>query len=773
MKRTFIYSIIAVLCGLCAISCTKSNMEPASIEFNMPKLEVGGGSERVAVGVKCNRAWEATLSEGCDWITLTPASADAFEALSYMIVEVLDNEDFERKAQIIVKTKNGEISASLDVIQGENGFIIKDAKGFTDYLDLVVKGEANNDYRIGRDLDLKGITLPEIETFDYVLDFGDHKISNWTTSKSMFNTIGANGAVMNLTLDASCSLTIPKGVKNFGFIATTNNGTIQGIKNNANVVITDILGGMKGIICGVSNGYIAGCENSGNLIYSGAVNATGGAYYGAIAGQVTGANAKIENCFNKGEMSFTCDGVINQSLYVTGIVGTLNSNAKALNNTNEANVTIKSKGSSATVMATGIACYAGGEISNCTNSGAISYFAESAEGKADGSLKATGVAGIAGYEGWNNGTATGNINTGAITLRGGYSLGMSGVGSASKYATNVAGIFGHMYNCKVDNCRNSGTVTSIIADIDNAASVYATTHRQSAGGIVGSSWGAITNCENSGTINVVWATSLPQDGVARAALAKNFIAQVGGISGGDYHSNQDISPLTNCTNSGAINYTCDSSGSNNSMGGIVGWPNKEGSTKGFAENCKNTGAITTDGYGKTRMGGISGGCTGHKNNTNSGKIYLKNGHKDCTLGGISGVQANGGPITGCLSEGEIISDVKLAGAQGGSGTAIGGIVGATYNQANLTLKNCEVKCDITAPAGSTVSMIVGCVGSNKAVTTVNIFGTETEPNVISGGSLKLGDTKNQMTADTFKKYAFPWGTGNPTNAKIQYNVIFK
>ena len=776
MKRIILYSAAAVLCCINTLSCTK-NTEPASIVINTSELVIDSAGERTTIGVKSNRDWEATSD--ASWLTLTPSSAEAFEASSYIIVEAVSNEGEERSATITVMSKSGDASASVKVIQGENGLIIKTGKEFAEYLQLVASGNATNEYKLGRDISLKDITLPEIEDFSYALDCQGHSISDWTTSRSLFNRITASGSLMNLVIDGSCSLTVPDNAVNFGFIAQVNEGTVQNIENRADIAVNAITAGKKGAICGVNKGYMSGCANYGNMTYSGDVHSADGAYYSGVAGQTDGENARIENCTNEGNISFTFNGVLTRSFYASGVVGAVNNNSKAIGCTNSGDVTVASAGNTTLLMAGGIVTYAGGEVADCTNNGAISYYAESAEGKADGGVKGTGVAGIACYEGWGNGTVRNNTNTGAVTLRAGYSLGCQASGSASKYATNVAGVFGHMYNCAVENCRNSGTVTSILADIDNEAAVHAVTNdnsknfRQSAGGIVASSWGAVTGCENTGEINVTWTTSLPEEGVARSSVNIQFIAQVGGISGGDYHSDQGSSPIRNSINSGNINYVCDARGSNNSLGGIAGWPNKEGAAaESIIEMCENTGTITADGYGKTRIGGISGGAAKHKDKTNSRRIFLKNGYSTCTIGGIAGVMAGPHTINGCESYGEIASDVKLAGKQGGSDAALGGIVGASFNQGGTTLNGCTVNCGITAPEGSTAFLIAGVVGSNKNVTTENTFGTEESPNIISGGFLTLGSARTDITAENYATYAFPWGTGSPVNENISYKITF-
>lgn len=770
MKRIFLFNIVVLFFAVLSVSCNKS-LETASIVVNTDELIVDSKGDRTTIGVKCNRDWEAAVDK--EWVTLSPNSAEAFEASSYIIVTVAPNEDEDRTATITVRSLDGAVSASVNVVQGENGFVIKNGNAFVEYLNLAAEGQASNDYKLGRNIDLSGKDLPEIQSFDNMLDCQGYSISGWKTNRSLFNKIGVNGGLMNLKIDKSCELTIPAEAADFGFIASENQGTIQNIINEADIIITAVTPGKKGAVCGVNKGYVSGCANYGSVIYSGESNAESGAYYAGVVGQTTGENAKIEGCKNYGIMSFIFDGNLAKSFYLAGVVGAVNSNSKALDCLNEGSIELKSSGSLDIVMSGGIVAYAGGEVSGCMNKGDISYFAESADGMADGAVKATGVAGIACYEGWSKGVARNNENFGNITLRAGYSLGSQKVGSAQNYATNVAGVFAHMYDCGVSECKNSGKITSVLADIDNEASEYSTKWRQSLGGVVASSWGAVDNCENSGELNVVWANSLPEEGVARVGLNKQFVAQVGGISGGDYHSGQANSPIRSCVNSGSVNYICDARGSNNSLGGIVGWPNKEGaSADPIVENCENTGDITADGYGKTRIGGITGGCTLHRANVNRGKVYLKNGYKTCAVGGVSGVMSGNYAMSGCKNYGAVVSDVKLAGAQGGSDACIGGLVGASYNQAGVSLTDCVVKCDVVAPEGSTAFMIIGVVGSNKKVTNSNIFGTETNPNYVAGGSLKLGTSKNEISSENYMKYSLPWGDGAPVNSNIHFNIIF-
>ena len=736
--------------------------------LNHEVLEVQAGGEITTVGVKSNRDWEATVDQ--DWLTLTPASAEAFEASSYMILEVEPNNDFVREATITVRAKSGEFTATMKVLQGEDGLVIKSADQLVAFMELAASGEITDNYRISRDIDLAGVTLPVVPELTVSLDGQGSTILNWAPTAPMFEKITATGAVSNLVLDSSCTLALPAEHGHFGFITASNAGTISGIENYADVTIpalaTLVSGAFVGVICGDCTGYIADCSNYGNITYTGP-KGTQNAYYGGVVGRVTGANAVSENLYNIGNMNITINEVSTTSLYFSGVLGTLNSNAKLLNSTNDGNVTVRAHGNSQMLTACGLVSYAGGEVSNCTNKGDITYIAETVEGAADGGVQRTGVCGIAAYMGWAGNTVTDNHNEGNIYMRAGYNLKYAQCGSALKYSTNVAGVFGHIFNCKTDNCSNSGNVTSILGNIENAT-YYGTDVRQSCAGVIASTWGEVSNCTNSGTILAQWITK------DRTALAKDLVAQVGGIVGGDYNATgRNVTDIKNCVNSGDVTLDCDSKQSNNCVGGIAGYPTQENTATRVISDCENTGTITADGQSLTRIGGISGGAATVKNSLNSGKVYVKSGQATCTVGGIVAVATGTQPITNCESFGDVVSDIKLAGPQGDSKSSLGGIVGASFNQATITVTGCTAACNIIAPAGSTAFALVGVVGSNKNVTTNNVFGTADAPNVIKGGSIQLGDNKVDITSENYLTYALPWGTGASVNTNIACNTVWE
>lgn len=751
MKRTL--TIFAILCAGVFASCNKA-VAPASIVLDETTREADFAGEEFTIAVRSNRDWKATAD--ADWISLRHTEEAALDARTYILVTVTPNSDQARTGIITVSAVDGSASAAFTVAQGENAHVIRTPEKFVAFLEAAAKSEAAGDFRLGSDLDLSGVSLPKVEVMIYPFDGQGFAIKNWTSSAPLFESISASGAVRNLVLDASCKLTIPGGVEKFGFIAGSSAGTIENVVNNAPVAISALSKGWKGVICGENIGTLSGCINKGAISYSGPASADGTVYLGGVAGRSTGEGAVAKDCSNEGAVSVVINETAVQSVYVAGVQGAANSGAKTLKCTNSGAVSVRVPSISTNGQAAGIVCYSGGEITDCSNSGAVSFFSESADGKADGSVKGVGVAGIACYSGWSGGKTSGCANSGDVYLRAGYTLAQQTVGSATKYSSNVAGIVGHAYQCTIENCHNTGKVRSEFRNIDDASSVYNTTARQSVGGVVSSTWGDVVSCSNKGAVEVVWIT-----GAHDFSLSKNFVGQVGGISGGDYHSDQLSSSIIGCTNEGDVSITCDSAQSNNAFGGIVGWPGKENASGvNHISDCVNRGALTLDGFSKSRIGGISGGavkCSGCKN---YGRIWLKAGLATCSEGGIIGFQ-NFFDVASCESRGEVRSDVKLAGTETSAAGGVGALVGALGNTAQ-TYSGCKVDCAVVVPEGSAASMLIGVIGQNKAVSTKLELGTAADPIKVKGSF-----NGTALTSSNFETYI-----RRPDFSLVNNNITF-
>ncbi len=742
--------------GLAVLFSCNDGLETASLIINQESIEVSSEGGQTTIGVKSNRDWSANVD--VDWISLTPSSAEAFEASSYMIVTAQPNIDLPREAHIVVSSKSGEVSAVVTVLQGENRLILKNASQMIAAFEDLANSEKQEDYILGRDIDMEGKTLPSVARLNAVFDGQGHSISNLKVTGSLFEEIGASGCVRNLVLAADCSLTIPGDIEKTGIIAGTSAGTIENVTNNADITVSGVSKGYKGSICGESTGPVTSCVNRGDIFFDGAPHSDGSMYFGGVIGRASSADVEVRNCSNEGDMKFVFNDELTQSVYIAGVSGAINNNAKILNCTNSGNVLATCKGSNSNALIAGVVCYAGGEVSDCSNSGDVEFRSESAYGLSDGPVKGTGIAGIASYVGWTDNTVKNNTNSGNIALSAGYTLGYQTVGGFTKYSSNVGGVFACAYKCSVEGCSNSGSVSSRITRIElSPAPGFNTTARQSVGGIISSAWGIVSCCTNYGKIDVDWRTSSHD-----APLAKNFVTMVGGIVGGDYHSDQLSTYVKDCINEGDIEIICDAAGSNNAFGGISGWPTKENASGKSVTNCVNKGNITVDGFSKSRIGGITGGAASHIGNTNYGKVYLKHGASNCAIGGVAGFM-NFLNISDCSNYGDVVTDVVLNGSQSSAAGAAGALVGAVGNT-DMTYSNCRIDCSLSAPGGSTYSMLVGAIGHAKSGGKPFAVGTADAPVLVKG---KCCST--ELTEDNYSGFLTASNYSN-LNAQVTFNV---
>lgn len=681
------------------------------------QIEVGFEGSVETIGVKTNRDWHAETD--VDWIEMSHSSEEAFDAPSYILVTILPNDDYSRTGKITISSDKGGLVQEVTVIQGENTEVIRDADKFITYLGLVADGNATDSYRLGADIDLTGKTLPEVKNFNYAFDGQGHTISNWTTSLPLCDNIGQKGAIRNIVFDSSCTVTIPADSTEFGIVTGENSGEISGVTVSAEVKTSGLVPRSIGLICGVNKGTVSGCTNNSSV-------------------------------------SFTAGDVFTEPLYVAGVAG--NSTGEISDCHNTGGITVSIAGSENAVYMGGVAGFTSGTFASCSNTGAVSLYCESAEGLADGPVKATAVAGVLGYMDTGSGTVSGCSNEGEVTFRAGYSLGNLTLDYSNKFVTNTAGVVGAAHLCAISECTNKGKVSSIMHDIGNASSVYQTKARQGAAGIIASPWGLISNCENSGNIVIDWVTASHDE-----SLNQQFVGEGGGIAGGDYNSDCLSSSIENCTNSGDIDITFDASKSNSTYGGIVGWGGKESASGvNVISGCINTGDVTVHGFSKSRIGGIGGGAVAIKDCTNSGTVYLESGKTNCSVGGINGF-GNFFNITGCTNTGLVKSDVLLNGSEASAAGGIGGLIGAVGNT-QVEHSGCKINCSVEAPDGSAASMLIGVIGQNKNTSNAKpiAIGTEASPMYIKGSF-----NGTELTSDNYETYM-----RRPDFTLVNENVTF-
>lgn len=425
---------------------------------------------------------------------------------------------------------------------------------------------------------------------------------------------------------------------------------------------------------------------------------------------------------------------------IAGIAINNEDGATIVNTTNEGAIKVNATANlKAPVLAAGIAAYSKGTIDNCTNNGDVSL-------NSGNTIRGVAIAGIVAYL---EGKAKASVNNGGVSISALYSDGYCDIINTTGTSANtggnsaspaVAGIaaYGNGTGFEIDGCNNKGSVSYSLASIDSYSS--AAHQRTQVAGIVANPYGNVKNCINDGAVSVNVMSSSGD-----VYTTKGHIICAGGIGGGDWFAgaDQDKSSYTDCTNNGNLSIYIASNASNSAVGGIVGWPGKEGSRTNKTSGCVNNGKITLTGPGKVRCGGIHGGSGIIENSTNNGDISVTSG-TNCAVGGISGFTSNGLKITGVKNYGNITAVPD--------GTYVGGLAGNLGNSAGAGgyTGKCVVRCTIRVGESSNAytGMVIGYYNGTSASTPA---GSDSSPISISG-KYAYGSTTVALTSANYKNY---------------------
>lgn len=442
---------------------------------------------------------------------------------------------------------------------------------------------------------------------------------------------------------------------------------------------------------------------------------SGSEYLAPIALSGSGS---ISNVHNKAKVSYSADN-FTETVAIAGIAVELY--GKIENCSNTAEITAKSNGSMKGVAAAGLVDYLCSEMSNCTNEGNIS------------------ISGV-----FVNGNTTLGANVNVVPNAGGL-VALGGTGFEMK------------------SCDNRGKVSLTLTAIEKTHEAKKSLKRQSVGGVVASPNGNISKCNNYGTIEVNASTTNHEkypsyvDSKKKTKYYEHIIL-AGGISSGDYQAKgQDASNIIDCRNEGNIIFYTDYDGSNNAVGGIVGWPGLEDKTVKqtiVTENCKNIGSVTVKGNGKVRVGGIQGGSGNIVNCENTGNITVESGAANaCAVGSIAGFHSNGHKIEDSKAYGTVTAKVEVVG--------IGGLVGNNGNIAQTTGDGCVVDCTIIGGTTENAGMIIGALNGN---TTKIEMGTKT--------AIKVAGTLNGVAVTSENLKDCLHGTKNYKEEMHIFNAVF-
>ena len=197
------------------------------------------------------------------------------------------------------------------------------------------------------DLDLgDGLRSGSIAYFNGTFHGNSHKIVNLKSQRPLFQTIGPEGSVSDLTLSA----VIDSSRDNTAALVSENNGTLEKIAVDA------LVSGKTtaGILSAVNNGTITSCEVTGGLTADSSV--------GGIAGKNRGV---IDSCVNRAHVNTNVDdsriGVEEIRDIMENILLT-----KSLNNAENLRTRIDVGGIAGFNMS-------GGTVTGCTNEGSVGY----------------------------------------------------------------------------------------------------------------------------------------------------------------------------------------------------------------------------------------------------------------------------------------------------------------------------------------------------------------------------------------------------------------
>lgn len=464
-------------------------------------------------------------------------------------------------------------------------------------------------------------------------------------------------------------------------------GTVKDLTIDQTCSLEVQIKGNAAFIALANSGTISDCVNNGIVTsVSESFTSTEARMVGTIAAVSTG---KITSCTNNGAMTLNPKSVnkaANQ--YVGGLVG-------------------KAYGSSATDEF----------ISECTNNGALQFTPESFScklfiGGVCGGTLATDVSGSF----TDYGLIKSSNNYAPILLT-------SDVLSRMQTYINLGGVVGYA-EADLEDCDNEGAV---VVDLPvNPTSAETNFERPAIGGVAGSVLFNVTNCDNSGDMNVTGAfgTGSASEWEGIGYFRRAYFGGVVAIAGSG-----SSSQVKNCTNDAELRFNLD------------------------MFNTESTYA---------HVGGIVGNAVADVSLcTNSGLIDIQNKLKFGYVGGIAGLLGynsdNRNSLSECTNNADITCDAVISEANGNQGDqlCVGGIVGdMRYFKSGVNLTACTNAGSLTIRKGKPegvcyVGGIAGYNGKNK------IYGT-TEQNIISSGNISVdsrmksyvggvaGQTSNQL-----------------------------
>ena len=798
----------------------------------------GANNEYVAGSVKVNAEtaeYQLVEGTGVKEILLTPADGDVFAAGRYYVA-VLPQEFTAGLSVTLYKNDGTRLrknlkaftlgrSTHIDVETGgefKTQFTIKNADELAAFMAVADKCAAGTVATLANDIDLAGVTLPKVSSFAGTFDGNGKKLMNWTTDGPLFNKIVAGATVKGIVLDESCTLKM-KETNSYtqSYVVGINEGTVSGCTNNADINYTLPEGTVLrkrtfGTIVCSSTGIVSDCHNNGDititipeLTYT-ATDSEEDAYkrwqhqrVGGVIGTFKssdGTNA-VQGCTNSGKLTYSFLGA-KENLRPFFNIGGICAQGCDDNPTPEASATVNY-----------------GTMNECVNKGQVSLLFNN--------IDASNYANVGGVVGYLEGSLLNCINDVNATVS--FTTDKSNKASAP----GVGGVVGSLMCGNIVSCSNKAPV-NVVAAIRNGADsprgeYIGGFHAASAGGVVGKAGVfnenasyKIEDCTNSGAVTteiygnyihvggIAGWTSIPMVGTAANKLVNSGPVTVvkgaleyafaGGVAG---RSRSTYNKVYN-TENGSVSVTMDeNTGKQARVAGVVAYMEKaaentfkqginkasvtlkggagQGTTTyyvggivaeskatkansnatSWAESNSNYGDINVDipvklfvGGAVGRIGASTSGDGRTEKCKNRGNITVNAPKSGSCIGGVIAIHGRGklGDANNC---GTSDDPVNITVTNASSGVYVGGYVGqiSTNNGPNYpscctTISGFGIYGSISAP-GATAGIIAGNIKMTGASTTNGIMINTSGQSVRIAKNVMLnGVEKGDLTKNT-------------------------
>ena len=577
---------------------------------------------------------------------------------------------------------------------------------------------ADGEVKLGADLDLTGVTLEPINTFDGVFNGQGYSIKNWNTNRGLF--VLNTGVVKNVVIDASCTLaidysTFAAGDKNGAFIVEDNeeSGLVTGCVSNGNISASNLSTGAHriGAIVGVSYGIVSNCINNGNVSITAPTIANMQIIGGVVGYCNPNAGTKealgkvfLSDCINNGNVTilFPCQP---KTVFVGGVLGgtqTAKSSAavhlgtiKNCVNNGDVSYRFETLSSGTYGNVGGVIGYAQVDLYNCDNYGKVSFTTPVADLNQGGTRPAAG-----GVVGCNLYTVENCNNYGELFVEGCWAAGTNdNSGAGSQGGSSFGGVVGcsGIYNVytadkPVKNCHNYGTV-----NVNNNCKLGGGTKGFQAG-VVAYTSNDVIDCTSNGPVNI------------KCNIYTHYSSGVVGEAKGGVYNCSVNAPVS----VEMIGGTKDQSGEYY-MAGVVGYASVG------VDNCHlnaNFTAKTTNAQGSLRFTGV----VGQVKTASTRSVTIKNcsvakgvkmslefdNIKANYCGAIVGLGNNG--VSDCVNNGEM--NIKVTTPLTGTGISyIGSVVGSQQED----MYDCTNNGAVTVDMNNSTSPLYagGILGSNK------------------------------------------------------------